>query len=92
MVIYTSQGCCLLKKIQNILQQFCSYFKGIIAIESNLLNSKSLEFTNSSKYERTVHGTETIDQRIGEEVLRNYHNTQPISFIINDKKSRSPLL
>ena len=43
MVIYTSQGCCFLKKIQNIFQQFYSYFKGIIAIESSLLNSKSLD-------------------------------------------------
>ena len=75
MVIYTSQGCCLLKKIQNILKQFYSYFKGVIAIESNLLNSKSFDFTSSSKYERRVHGTETINQCIGEEVLRNYHST-----------------
>ena len=44
---YTSQGCYFLKKIQNILQQSYSYFKGIIAIESNLLNSKSLDFTSS---------------------------------------------
>ena len=62
MVIYTSQGCCFLKKIQNVLQQFYSYFKGIRAIESNLLNSKSLDFTSSSKYERRVHGGETINQ------------------------------
>ena len=62
MVIYTSQGCCLLKIIQNVLQQFYSYFKGIIAIESNLLNSQSLDFTSSSKYERRVHGSETINQ------------------------------
>ena len=48
--------CCLLKKLQNILQQFYSYFKGIIAIESNLLNSKSFDFTSSSKYERRIHG------------------------------------
>ena len=76
MVIYTSQGCCFLKKIQNILQQFYSYFKGIIAIEANLLHSKSLDFTSSSKYERRVHGGEQlINQCIGEEVLRNYHNT-----------------
>ena len=58
----------LLKKIQNILQQFYSYFKGIIAIESNLLNSWSLDFTSSSKYERRVHGGEPlINQCIGEE-------------------------
>ena len=62
MVIYTSQGFCLLKKIQNILQQFYSYFKRTIAIKSNLLNSKSLDFTSSSKYERRVHGSETINQ------------------------------
>ena len=62
MVIYTSQGCCLLKKIQNILQQFYSYFKGIIAIESNLLNSKNLDFKSRSQYERRVHGSETINQ------------------------------
>ena len=73
---YTSQGCCFLKKIQNILQQFYSYFKGIIAIESNLLNSKSLDFTSSSIYERRVHdGEPLINQCIGEEVLRNYHYT-----------------
>ena len=48
MVIYTSEGCRLLKKIQSILQQFYSYFKEIIAIESNRLNSKSLDFTSSS--------------------------------------------
>ena len=60
MVIYTSQGCCILKKIQNILQQSYSYFKRIIAIESNLLNSKSLDFTNSSKYKRIVHGSEPL--------------------------------
>ena len=84
MVTYTSQGCCLLKKIQDILQQFYSYFKGIIAIESNLHNFKSLDFTSSSKYERRVYGSETINQSMfGEEVLRNYHNTQPISFIIS---------
>ena len=77
MVIYTSQGCCLLRKTQNILRQFYSYFKGIIAIESNLLNSKSFtDLTSSSKYERRVHGSEPlINQCIGEEVLRNYHNT-----------------
>ena len=76
MVIYTSEGCRLLKEIQNILQQFCSYFKEIIAIESNHLNSKSLDFTSSSKYERRVHGSETSNhQCIGEELLRNYHNT-----------------
>ena len=46
-----------LKKTQNILQQFYSYFKGIIAIESNLLNSKSLDFTSSTKYEGRVHGS-----------------------------------
>ena len=61
MVIYSSQGCCLLKKIQNMLQRY-SYFKGIIAIESNLLNSKSLDFTSSSKCEGRVHGNETINQ------------------------------
>ena len=70
---YTSQGCCFLKKIQNILQQFYSYFKGVIAIESNL-NSKSLDFTSSSMYERRVHdGEPLINQCIGEEVLRDYH-------------------
>ena len=62
MVIYTSEGCRLLKKIQNILQQFYSYFKEIIAIESNRLNSTSLEFTSSAKYERRVHGSETSNQ------------------------------
>ena len=73
---YTSQGCCFLKKIQNILQQFYSYFKGIIAIESNLLNSNRLDFTSSSMYERRVHdGEPLINQCIGEEVLRNYHYT-----------------
>ena len=73
---YTSQGCCFLKKIQNILQQFCSYFKGIIAVKSNLLNSKSLDFTRSSMYERRVQdGEPLINQCIGEEVLRNYHYT-----------------
>ena len=66
----------LLKKIQNILQQFYLYFKVIIAIESNFLNSKSLNFTSSSEYERRVHGSEPLINRcIGEEVLRNYHNT-----------------
>ena len=76
MVIYTSQGCCFLKKIQSILQQFYSYFIGIIAIESNLHNSKSLNFTSSSKYERIVHGNEPlINHCIGGEVLKNYHNT-----------------
>ena len=69
MVIYTSQGCCFLKKIQNILQQFYSYFKGIIAIESDLLNSKSLDFTSSSRYEIRIHGGEPLNQCIGEEVL-----------------------
>ena len=60
----------------SILHQFYSHFKGIIAIESNLLNSKSLDFTSSSKYERMVHGGKPlINQCIGEEVLRNYHNT-----------------
>ena len=42
-------------------------------IESNLFNSKSLDFTSSPKYERRVHGSETIN---------------PISFIINVKKKR----
>ena len=64
------------KKIQNILQQFCSYFKGIKAIKSNFHNSKSLDFTSSSMYERRVHDSEPlINQCIGEEVLRNYHYT-----------------
>ena len=49
MVIYTSQGCCFLKKIQNIFQQFYSYFKGIIAIKSSLLNSKSLDTLQAAK-------------------------------------------
>ena len=62
MVIYTSEGCRLLKKIQNILQQFYSYFKEIIAIESNRLNSTSLELASSAKYERRVHGSETSNQ------------------------------
>ena len=76
MVIYTSQGCCLLKKIESILQQFYSHFKGIIAFESNLLTSKSLDYTSSSKYERMVHGSEPlINHCIGGEALRNYHNT-----------------
>ena len=35
-------------------------------------------------YERRVHDSEPlINQCIGEEVLRNYHYTYPISFIIN---------
>ena len=76
MVIYTSQGCCFSKKIQNIFHQFYLYFKGIMAIKSNLLDSKSLDFTSSSKYERRVHGGEPlINQCSGEEVLRNCHNT-----------------
>ena len=76
MAIYALQRCCFLKKIQNILQQFYSYFKGIIAIESNLLNSTSLDFTSSSKYEKRVHcGEPLINQCISEVVLRNYHNT-----------------
>ena len=40
-------------------------------------------------YERRVHdGEPLINQCIGKEVLRNYHYTQPISFIINDKKKQ----
>ena len=62
MVICSSEGCHLLKEIQNILQQFYSCFKKIIAIESNRLNSKSLDFANSSKYETRVHGSETSNQ------------------------------
>ena len=62
MIIYTSERCRLLKKIQNILQQFYSYLKEIIAIESNRFNSKSVDFTISSKYERRVHGSETSNQ------------------------------
>ena len=34
----------------------------IIGTESNRLNSKSLDFTSSSKYERRVHGSETSNQ------------------------------
>ena len=56
------KGAAFLKKVQNIREQFYSYFKGIIAIESNLLNSKSLDLTSSSKYERRVHNSETINQ------------------------------
>ena len=50
------------KKSQNIFQQFYSYFKEIVAVESNRLNSKSLDFTSSSKYERRVHGSGTSNQ------------------------------
>ena len=32
------------------------------SLESNLLNSKSVDFTRSSKYEIRVHGSETINQ------------------------------
>ena len=76
MEIYTSQGCRLLKKIQNMLQQFYSYFKEITGTESNRFKSKSLDFTSSSKYERrSMVVKPVINQRIGEELLRNYHNT-----------------
>ena len=60
-------------------RKFEIYFSNsihIIAIESNLLNSKSLDFTSSSMYERRIHdGEPLINQCIGEEVLRNYHYT-----------------
>ena len=75
MVIILHKGA-VFKKIQNILQQFYSYFKGIKAIKSNFHNSKSLDFTSSSMYERRVNDSEPlINKCIGEEVLRNYHYT-----------------
>ena len=70
MVIYTSQRCCLSKKIQNILQQFYSYFKGTIAIESNLLKQAAQSMKEGSMVAKPL-----INQCIGEELLRNYHNT-----------------
>ena len=76
-----------LKKIQNILQQFHSYmyFKELIAIESNHPICMKQGFMVVKP---------VINQCIGEELLRNYHdNTQPISVIFNDKQqTRSPLL
>ena len=93
MVIYTSEGCRLLKKIQTILQQFYSYFKEIIAIESNRLNSKSLDFDGMTvEYDGRVYGSRkpAINQCIGEELLRNYHNTQPISFMMASMVNNKP--
>ena len=70
------KGAVFLKKIQNILQQFYSYFKEIIATESNHLNSRvwTLQAAQSMK-EGSMAVKPVINQCTGEELLRNYHNT-----------------